>query len=150
MAEVTITRHSNSDHPHDRLTQAGVDYAISQSRKFVGRTIVVCSPRVRTQQTAEALGYSRYEIDERLAEFEAPDINEPTAKAYVLKLHEVYPDEMQKYALKLLAAMRQYGKKNNALLITHNAIMSATFQRLSTENEIRTFDYLESFRASVG
>lgn len=150
MAEIIIARHSISNHPHDELTQAGVDYAISQINRYSGHKIVVCSPRLRTQQTAEALGYNKYEIDERLSEFEANDINEPTARAYVLKLHEVYPEQMREYATKLLAAMRHYGKKNSALLITHNAIMSATFQSLSKSNEIRTFNYLESFRTSVG
>lgn len=147
MAEVTVARHSISDYVHDRLTQAGVDYAISQKERFSGRKIVVCSPKIRAKQTVEALGYSEFEVDDRLTEFEAPHVQAQTASEYVLKLHDVCPEQMIEYGQRLLAAMRHYGKKHRALFISHNAIMSAAFLQIS--GEIKTFNHLESFRASV-
>ncbi|MEK7090923.1 MAG: histidine phosphatase family protein [Patescibacteria group bacterium] len=137
-----VIRHSKSAYPLDALTGEGVRIAQSSRERFSDRRMAVCSTAFRTQQTAQALGFGEVVVDSRLDEFVADDINMSTSHKYVLEVHKKYWNALEDYGRQLLEAMREFGVEE-ALLVSHNAVMSAAF-RIAMGN-VRSFGNLDGF-----
>jgi broad specificity phosphatase PhoE len=145
MGKLTIIRHAPANYPHDELTSDGLELAYGSRERFSGYTKVICSPLKRSQQTAQALGYDKLIIDERLKEFEV-DINAPTAADYIREIHIRFIQELTEYGNKLLEAIKHYGNED-CLIVSHNAIMSACLYLLIGDNN--PFDNLTGFEIEV-
>lgn len=146
MARVTIIRHAESLYPKDLLSDEGKIQATASKERFGGFSRVVTSSKNRARQTAEALGHSNSTVDARADEYEAPDINTPTAREYVLAVNSRKWPVLKGRGGKLLDAIKDYGDEKT-LIITHNAIMSAVLRLLT--NEITDFPNLGGFEVVV-
>lgn len=147
MPKVVVIRHAEADWPNDRLTERGEREAVSIGReRFGGYRTVVCSPKKRSIQTTEAVGFSNYTIDDRLEEFEV-DLEAPTVDDYIRLVHSERWNELIDFGDRILEAIAEYGTNDDTLIVAHSAIMSAAFRILT--GEIASFPNLGGFEVHV-
>ena len=139
---IRIVRHAAHDYPRDSLTEKGVSDANGMRVEVQEFNRTVSSPKNRAMQTAVALGKTP-EVDPRLDELEDPDIYMPTAEEYVHELYRIRLEKLLEYAKRVREVM--FEQEEDALLVSHGAVMSACLYILTGKEEIVTFGHLEGF-----
>lgn len=151
-----VIRHGRWDYRDDRLLPEGREEAIARAEEFAGFRRVICSPKGRSQETAQALGYAQFAVDPRVEEFFPEDDVEFAAlvSTGVLQLKAVFQIERLRNVLEersyiLLSRIRSLG--DDVLIVSHKITMcglklalSGKRNWVSEDFEGNTFHNLES------
>lgn len=124
---VIIMRHGQWDHQNDCLKNEGREEAKEVAKNLPAVKEIIVSPKNRCQETARALGFTKFEIDQRLNEmFPDEDIEFQRLSKEIGAFEALFSKQERRkiFEEKIFSLLPWiFSLEANALLITHGEVL---------------------------